>query len=289
MDFKLFQSILILFYVVVTFSCTPAQNTTKNGSIKNYDLRHPNLRIQLPYELQEVSGLSYVNDSTIAMVQDEQGILYLYNLTQKKITRKIEFAHGGDYEGVEMVRGTVFVIESNGDLVRFDLNSKDKPLAIKTKLTSKNDVEGLGYDPKSNQLLIACKESPNIKKTDFKGRAIYRFDIEKHELSSSPISIRKGELRAFIKQQELEFKFNEFNPSGIAMHPIEGVMYVLAHGGKLLVGVDNEGQVQLVKKLKGGIFNQPEGICFAPNGDMYIANEGGKDRGTLLKFTYNTE
>jgi len=32
------------------------------------------------------------------------------------------------------------------------------------------------------------------------------------------------------------------------------------------------------------LFNQPEGLTFAPNGDLYISNEGGEGVATILKF-----
>jgi uncharacterized protein YjiK len=37
-------------------------------------------------------------------------------------------------------------------------------------------------------------------------------------------------------------------------------------------------------KLNPKIFRQPEGICFSPDGTMYIASEGDGMEGTLLKF-----
>jgi uncharacterized protein YjiK len=39
--------------------------------------------------------------------------------------------------------------------------------------------------------------------------------------------------------------------------------------------------------LKRSIFPQPEGITFSPNGDLFIANEGDGDGGTILRFSMN--
>ena len=39
-----------------------------------------------------------------------------------------------------------------------------------------------------------------------------------------------------------------------------------------------------VKELDEKLFRQPEGICFSPEGDMYISNEGQGGKGYILKF-----
>ena len=56
--------------------------------------------------------------------------------------------------------------------------------------------------------------------------------------------------------------------------------------GKLLVIADPKGKVEEVFKLDPVMFNQPEGLTFAPNGDLYISNEGGEGIATILKFNY---
>jgi hypothetical protein len=49
---------------------------------------------------------------------------------------------------------------------------------------------------------------------------------------------------------------------------------------------DKKGKIEEVYPLDPLMYNQPEGLTFAPNGDLYISNEGGEGIATILKFTY---
>ncbi|MBP9790115.1 MAG: hypothetical protein KBD57_06215, partial [Bacteroidia bacterium] len=65
-----------------------------------YSLAKPDFDRSLPVELKEISGLTDVNDSQFACVQDEHGILYLYNMPSSSISKRINFGPPGDYEGL---------------------------------------------------------------------------------------------------------------------------------------------------------------------------------------------
>ena len=54
--------------------------------------------------------------------------------------------------------------------------------------------------------------------------------------------------------------------------------------GKLLVVLDRDGYILGVHALDPNLFRQPEGICFSPEGDLYISNEGRGGKGYVLKF-----
>lgn len=80
-----------------------------------------------------------------------------------------------------------------------------------------------------------------------------------------------------------------FKPSAAAIHPIEKRLYIVASVNGLLVITDLQGHVQEAYNLKHRLFLQPEGLAFAPNGDMYISNEGGYDgTANILKFSYKS-
>ena len=138
-----------------------------------YNLKKPNEKFFLPYVLEEISGLGYVEDGLLACVQDEDGKVFLFDYKDKKITRSIKFWKQGDFEGVEVINNVAYVIKSNGDLYYFNLNTDDRELVAKeleTPLSKSNDIEGLGYDHLKKKLHIACKESSDLKGNKIKGK-----------------------------------------------------------------------------------------------------------------------
>jgi uncharacterized protein YjiK len=95
-----------------------------------------------------------------------------------------------------------------------------------------------------------------------------------------------------IDEEELTVNTHKkatFHPSGISMHPQTRELYIIASNGKLLVVVDADGNTVAVKSLSSKIFNQPEGICFAPDGTLYISNEGKGSKGNILRFQYKKD
>jgi uncharacterized protein YjiK len=158
----------------------------------------------------------------------------------------------------------------------------------------------MAYDALTNSLLIACKGSPTIKdEADLSGnRAIYRFDLEEKELIKEPLFlINLEELNSyrdessfskFSRQLAKTFRLVEsetsFMPSGIAIHPEYGDIYLISSVGKLLIVMDRRGKIIDIHDLDPAMFRQPEGICFSAKGDLYISNEGQGGKGYILKF-----
>ena len=77
-----------------------------------------------------------------------------------------------------------------------------------------------------------------------------------------------------------------FDPSAAAIHPIDKKLYILSSAGNLLVIADKNGKPLLGYNLNPDDHPQAEGIAFAPNGDMYITNEGKYGTPTLQLFKY---
>lgn len=257
-----------------------------SNTLLGYNLIEPDYHHQLPYDLEEISGLSYFKDSIIVSVQDETGKLFFYDYREGKLLDDFRFGPGGDYEGVEVVDRMIYVTKSNGTLYAIHASTKEIT-KIKTGLSIKNDVEGLTYDRVNKQLILACKGESLSKSS---GKVFYGFKLSERGKVDKPVfEISKKQIKKFLKNEGIEKVVKEFKPSGIAIHPITGEIYVLAHTGKWLLKLNQSYVLTGVASLNKKLFRQPEGICFTPTGDLLISNEGQGDRGSLLYYKYQMD
>ena len=253
-----------------------------------YNLAKPTERFTVEKGLREISGLAWYKKDHFVTIQDEDGEIFVFDLSRKKVIDKIKFTKDGDYEDIAMVGKKVYVIRSDGTLFKVkDLGDKDQETKkYKTALDEGNNTEGLCYDEKNKRLLVLCKEDPGKK---LKGkRAIYAWSLKKKKLSKKPVfTIDEDAVETLLDEQGMKTKNFHFKPSGIAIHPLNGKIYVISSVGKVLVVLNSKGWIESVHRLGKKNFEQPEGICFMQNGDLLISNEGKKKKGNILLFKYN--
>ena len=289
--------LLIISFLILNFFftfCTKnkKQSTDNQKSSFNipYNLQKPYKKIKLSNKLREISALTYYNDSLLAAVQDEKATIYLINSNKGKIQQKIKIAGDGDFEGIEIVKDTAYMMESNGKILQVAHFNSSSPKVeqFDFAFSSKNDCEGLGYNPGTGELLIACKgkaalsgdvqQNENLPEMK-KYRAVYAVKRSTMQLNNRPKYLLEK------KAYEQLSKTGDFKPSAIAVHPLSKNIYILASAGKLLIVLDQNGNYLAHKQLKPDLFVQPEGICFSPDGkQLFISNEGTSKKATLLIF-----
>lgn len=268
-----------------------------------YLLDQPSERFDLPAELREISGLSMCGPDLLAAVNDEQGIIFLLDKWDCKVVERIRFWEGGDYEGIEVVGNDAYVVKSNGHIYQVhDFRTVNPPKVshFGSFLDKSDDVEALGLWPSANALLIGCKGLLDRPKGAPPARGIFAFDLQTRQLQSQPTFLLDGEalqkaLEAYpsaCADQRLISRYVEengdfnFSPSGIAIHPLTGDIYVLSSKGKQLAVLSTNGQVRFVEKLDKKLHPQPEGICFDSDGTLYISNEGKDGPGCIYRFSF---
>lgn len=240
-----------------------------------YTLDAPDAVVELPTELDEISGLSLLPSGRLGAVQDEDGILYEIDMGSGLITGRQPFRGGGDYEGVEWVGDSVWILESDGtlyDVHRGEDGVSAESVKHETPLRGRNDTEGLAWD--GERLLIALKESPGRGLEDV--RAIWAYDPATRALSAAPV--------AQLDRSQVDGGSN-FKPSALAVHPETRELYVLSSVRKALAVITPGGELRAVVPLSPALFRQPEGIVFAADGTLYISNEAAGARATLLRFS----
>lgn len=278
-------------------------NTKSKSAVFAYDLSSPDYVYELDHNLVEISGISWYRDNIIACIQDEKGIIYMFDTSKGKVTDSYKFGKNGDYEDIAVFNDTAWILSSNGVIYKVtDFTDKNRKVtSYSTVLSAKNNAEGLAYDLSDNTLLIACKNQPSIKGheklTGFK--AIYRFGTTDNKLKEKPEFLinlalfNDNDDTGYFKGVSLKLakKLNlydtaGFRPSGLAIHPLSNELYVIsANPGKLIV-INHDGNIRLILPLEKSIYRQAEGICFSPEGDLYLSNEGNKGKGNIMKFNY---
>ena len=253
-----------------------------------YKLYAPDEKYLLHNDLEEISGLSMLDNERLVAVEDERGYVYVLKAENGEMERKIKFAKGGDYEGVEVINNHIYVVKSNGEIFSFEISEKDEVAAdeVDTGFSSRNDIEGLAV--LGDQLLVACKGKGEINDEKVTGKAVYRFDTSEKKLITDVLfHLEEEELGKFIAGRKFFNKVKSFDPSAIAVHPLTSDIYWLS-ADKILVVLTANYQLKEVVRLDGGIYRQPEGICFAKDGTMYLSSEGDGARGRIFKINYRS-
>lgn len=146
--------------------------------------------------------------------------------------------------------------------------------------TDKNDFETLYYYGDSKGLIMLCKNCEIERGKNI--RTAYRFDLAGKQFETKPYyTISSKAVKNSLKDGKVDFE-----PSAADIHPLEKQLYILASAGNLLIITDLKGTVREVYRLNPTLYPQAEGIAFAPNGDMYIANEAKLGKPTLLHIPY---
>ena len=290
-----------LFFLI--FSSVFSSKTPGSPSFP-YDLDKPNATFELAESMKEISGLSMsAEGNQIVAINDEEGIIYLMDKMTGLVTESISFWDEGDYEGIEVTGNDAWVVKSSGSLyhVKNYRSATDRQIVkYKSFLNKENDVEGLAYNPKRNSLLIGCKGKSVDGNDGHLKKAIYEFDLNKLMMMNEPVYLLTlPAIQEYLSQlgsddhlEQMQELFSEeknemrFSPSGIAVHPLTGDIYVTSSKGKMLLVMDPQGKILHLVKMKKSIHPQPEGICFDADRTLYIANEGKEDKARIYKFLY---
>ena len=250
--------------------------------LPRYDLKAKRPRqTKLPGKISEISGLAITSDGRLLCHDDESAVVYEIDPWTGKILAQYSFGNGfleDDFEGIAVKEDTVFVVNSSGDIFQFR-QAPDRGHAsfklFKTSLSQKNDIEGLEFDPVTDCLLLACKGDAGKGLGGFK--AVYAFSLTTRRLIDSP--------RFLIPLKEVNnASKGTFCPSGIAIHPLSGTIFVISADSHAVVELDRHGRILAQEEIPRNVNSQPEGIAFMSDGTMILANDGQGGAGTITMY-----
>lgn len=276
--------IIFILLMAISFSC---KNANRYTSPSGYDFKKGD-KFNMPSSLLEVSGIAFhnFNSDTIYSIQDEDGKLYKQQWDVKK-QKNVKFAAKGDFEDLAILDSNVIVLKSNGSLYLFSLKETNKKETKEVRefknLFPKEEYESIYADQPTGNIYVLCKNCPQDKKNKQVTGYKLKYDKGTGTVDSSgtfvinlePIPVLNSKLKANL------------NPSAMAKNTMTDEWYILSSANKLLVVTDLQWKIKAVHKLNSTVFNQPEGIAFDNQHNLFISNEGDEiTDGNIIKFKY---
>lgn len=244
-----------------------------------YDLSQP-VKLLLSDDLEEISGL-YVNmkDSTIIVLNDEEGKLYTLDLNGKIKGKAFKFARKSDFEDLTTDGSYWYAIKSNGEIYRIAHAFTDSATTRVFPFFEQGwEFETLFYDGGRGKL-VALAKNP-LQWTDGRIPA-FTLDTAAAAFQFDPYYAPDT---ASIARMHGKKKW-ECKPTAAAIHPITGETFILSVQDRLLLTMKG-GVLNSLIHLDKSMFRQPEGIAFMPDGTMLISNEAQEGTANILRFAY---
>ena len=266
------------------------------GEALDYSINQPSSEANLIRDLREISGLTYnPRLDQLMCINDEKAFIYFLDTDEFKMVKRIDFGKSRDYEGIAYKDGEVYIVESNGDFFVVNEETEKRTDKFNTKLSRKNDIEGLTYQASKSQFLVAAKGEGKIDGKSGKVKSIFILDPAEQKIEENPfVSIdleeeakkleeALGKNEKVLSNYQLS-RIGKFSPSGIAIHPVTKDIFILSSRGKLLVVLDQASKIKGIHFLDEQLHKQPEGICFSPTATLFVSNEGRAGKAKIYKY-----
>ena len=227
----------------------------------------------LPYELREVSGISHIDDYRLACVQDEEGVIFIYDLKKDSVTQNIKFGPRGDYEAIRIKDSTAYILQSDGqiyEVIHFESDDR-KVNRYQTKFSSFNDMESFDFIKGTNEFLTIPKENNLLENRD--EFIIYKLSLNDFSLQDERFVALSYKDSVFKIDTNNWLRDQGFLASELTVHPHTQEIYILDSRIPKLMILSPDGTPKQLFLLNPEQFQQPEGLSFDSKGRLYISNE----------------
>lgn len=235
----------------------------------------------MPKELNEISGIAFIDDHTLACVQDEKGIIFLYDLQNSEIAGKIPFAGKGDYEGIALADKTAYIITGDGILYEVaDFRTDPKVTSYPMNLKAGEESEAVCFDRAGNRLLFALKSH---KKYDVNPE-LFAFDLSEKKFLDS--AVMKMNLQSLIlRKKDRDNAKKKWEPADLTIDELHEKIYVIDAINGHLMEFSMDGDLQNLRPVDRKKIRHPEGIAISPDGGIFLCNDANNDgKGKIVKW-----
>lgn len=273
--------------ILLSISCANKTGTPGYDSPKGYNLNKP-VKYYMPDGLLEISGIAFNNgkSDSVYAEQDEDGNIYYLKPGDKQANYS-KFGKKGDYEDIAICHNQIIMLRSDGVLYTFpfsQVRNKEVPDVQKLEgLLPQGEYEGMYADEKRGLVYLLCKHCADDKTTKSSSGYILALQADGTFKQSSGFSVNVKTIEQVTGRKKISF-----HPSALTKNNNTNEWYILSSVNKMLVVTDSNWNVKAVYPLDPAIYNQPEGIAFDAQYNLYISNEGSKTAaGNILKFNYS--
>ena len=225
-------------------------------------------------DLSEISGLALTADGRLLTHGDEQGqiseIDYRRGMVVKRFTIGAQLVPG-DFEGITVANGIVFLLASNGKLYEFPEGANGAHVEYRvhdTRLRHECEFEGVAFDPTLNALLLACK-NVRTKGALRDSLVIYRWGLP------SGSGSRPSRLTVPLAQVIGSNGWNGLHPSDITIDPASGNYVLVAAEEKALIEITPAGAVVFARPLPAPL-EHTEGVAITSDSILILSDEAGR-------------
>jgi uncharacterized protein YjiK len=214
-------------------------------------------------------------------VADEEAVVYEIDYEKGVLVKAFAFgdpAVRGDFEGIAVLNGKVWLMTSHGRLLSAVEGADGEHVEyqqFETGFGKYCELEGLGQDRVNDFLVLACKKT-RAKQDSLK---IFELSVTENDIKvTGEFDVPQAAITNAIGSKHI-------NPSGIAIAPDSGRRIMVAARQRAIMQLSRDGglidAIILPKKKR---HRQAEGVEITDDGRLLISDEGGDGKARLAIY-----
>lgn len=220
----------------------------------------------LPKPLREVSGLALDPQGRLFAHDDERARIYQIDYLEGLVVKRFDVGNPvlrDDFEGIAWAQDRLFLVTSDGTLFAAPEGEEGSSVTFQrydTGLGERCEIEGLYYEAADDVLWMPCK---TLRDPALSGRIVVLSWSLREEGPGPDLLIAAPDNQ-------------KFHPSGLTRCARSGHLVLVAARQSALLEVTGEGELRQFVVLPEARHRQMEGVEMTANGDLIIADEGGR-------------